>query len=194
MLFVAAVFTVVTYAQNNEGNSTLLSCISNSTVLDGNSTVVTTSGNSGLNNSVTDNNTCTPVADNDNSVANVTKIPDSGSGSTSENETNISTYTNKTGLQITALDPQTSGIKEYFNITNYGCYPVDLKAWQLEEKHCETNYTFTKDVIVQPSQTLQVFTKSGTDSKNVFHMGEKEHIFNSPHDEAKLVYETDYTV
>jgi hypothetical protein len=176
IFFVTTVFAMVTYAQDIGSNSTINNC-----TVDNNS-----------NCTVIDNNPCSEITINENNITpiidyntNVSDdIPVSNGAPDSLNETN-------NGLQITALHPWTKNSQEYFNITDFGGYPVDLNYWKLEESHCATNYTFPS-VIIQPGATLQVFTRAGQDSVDVFHMDLEEHIF-SEHDNAKLVYESDFT-
>lgn len=195
ILFVATVFAVVTYAQDVGSNST----VSNFTL-----------DNKPASDFIIPNLDNDSTVDNASSVNNTNAsvetdfiIPNLGASSNSDNETNVSiandtnvSTANETtaadeGVQITALHPWERNSQEYLDITNYACYPVDLEGFQLQEKHCGTNYTFPS-VVIQPGATMQVFTKAGQDSENVFHMSFKEHIF-SEHDTAKLVYESDFT-
>jgi hypothetical protein len=178
ILFVAAVFAVVTTAQKNEGNST----ISNSTV-EGNCTVATTPDNT----TTADNNTCSPV-ENITIVTNTTEKPIYGSGETFENNT-TAPVAEAGPIKITDIKVTDCIKTEYANITNEGCYPVDLTGWKIKTG-CGVIYSLD-GATIQPGATLKVNTDSGKNTENDYFLNAKTHIWVKP-GTAKLFYEEDF--
>lgn len=160
-----------------------------------NSTILTQNNN----NTTENNSNCTTVptpADIGNCTPIVTPvptpIPESLQCDNSGNATPETPVKEAGLIKITTIHITDNRETEYANVTNEGCYPVDLTGWKLETG-CGVEYPLD-GAVVQPSATLTVHSNTGKNSETDYYLNANTHIWVKGSGKAKLIYETDFKI
>ena len=93
-------------------------------------------------------------------------------------------------LQVTEIMPLYYG-REYFQVTNYGDYPVDLQGWKILTG-CGLTLNMPS-VVIEPGHSLVVYTGDGTDREDILFLKQPHHLFRQ-HDTVTLFFESSLSV